>query len=154
MFIEKAFLFHGMSGEFMEEISKSLTHEAHAAGDVLFRAGDPAEFLYVIERGRIRLSAGNRGLFSQIVEKEGDALGWSSLVGREVYSSTAECLTDARLIRIGRDALCRIFDRHPACGLILFRRLARTLGERLVESYQQIMAAHGSKDPTKYGYGG
>ena len=154
MFIEKAYLFQGMTSEFMEEISKSLTHEAHAAGDTLFKAGDPAEFLYVIERGRFRLSAGDRGIVTHIVEKEGDALGWSSLVGREVYSSTAECLTDATVVRISRETLNGIFDRYPGCGLILFRRLARLLGERLVESHQQITAAHGSKEPTRYGYGG
>ncbi len=154
MFIGKAYLFQGMSAEFMEELSKSLTHETHATGDILFKTGDPAEFLYVIERGRVRLSAGDRGIVTHIVEKEGDALGWSSLVGREVYSGSAECLTDATLVRIGRETLYGIFERYPACGLILFRRLARMLGERLVESYQQITAAHGSNEPTQYGYGG
>jgi CRP-like cAMP-binding protein len=154
MLIEKAYLFHGMSPEFMSEISRSLIYESRKTGDFVFKAGDPADSLYVIEGGRVRLSAGDRGIVTQIVEKEGDALGWSSLVGRDIYSSSAECLTDARLIRIRRDKLNEIFDRYPACGYLLFRRLARMLGERLVESYRQITAAHADREPSRYGYGG
>lgn len=154
MFIEKAYLFQGMSPEFMGELSRSLTREVHRKGDVLFKAGDPADFLYVIEEGRVRLSAGDRGIVTQIVEKEGDALGWSSLVGRDSYSSSAECLTDAALIRFRKDMLNEAFERHPSCGLLLFRRLARMLGERLVESYRQITAAHAEGESSRYGYGG
>ncbi len=154
MFIEKAYLFQGMSPEFMAEVSRNLTHELHRKGDPLFKAGDPADFLYVIEEGRVRLSAGERGIFTQIVENEGDALGWSSLVGRNVYSSSAECLTDARLVKIPKERLEEIFDRYPVCGLLLFRRLARMIGDRLVESYRQITAAHSDKEPAPYGYGG
>ena len=154
MFIEKAYLFQGMSPEFMEEISKNLTEEVHRKGDLLFKAGDRADFLYVIEEGRVRLSAGERGIVTRIVENQGDALGWSSLVGRDAYSSSAECLTDARLVKIPKDKLNEIFERHPVCGLLLFRRLARMIGERLVESYRQITAAHAEKGSTQYGYGG
>jgi len=154
MLIEKAYLFQGMSPEFMSEISRSLTCESRKKGDLVFKAEDPADFLYVIEEGRVRLSAGDRGIVAQIVEKEGDALGWSSLVGRDVYSSSAECLTDARLIRIRREKLNEIFDRYPVCGYLLFRRLARMLAERLVKSYRQITAAHADTEPHRYGYGG
>ena len=154
MFIEKAYLFHGMSPEFMDAISESLTRESHKRGDLLFKAGDPANHLYVIEEGRIRLSAGERGIVTQIVEKEGDALGWSSLVGRDVYSSSAECLTDSKLVKIPRERLNEIFDRYPVCGLLLFRRLAKMIGERLVQSYRQITAAHADREPSRYGYGG
>ncbi|MBZ5496498.1 MAG: cyclic nucleotide-binding domain-containing protein [Acidobacteriia bacterium] len=154
MFIEKAYLFQGMSPEFMDEISRSLTHESHQNGDLLFKAGDPAGFLYVIEEGRVRLSAGDRGIVTQIVENQGDAIGWSSLVGRDVYSSSAECLSDVRLVKIRRERLNEIFDRYPVCGLVLFRRLARMIGERLLKSYRQIAAAHESKGSGRYEFGG
>ncbi len=154
MFVEKGYLFQGMSPEFMDEISKSLIRETHAKGDMLFRAGDPADFLYVLETGRVRLSAGDRGIVTRIVEKEGDALGWSSLVGRESYSSSAECLADVRVVKIKKDVLNEIFNRHPACGLLLFRRLARLIGERLLENYHQISAHHAEKGTSSYGYSG
>ena len=154
MFIDKAYLFQGMSTEFMGEVSRNLTGESHTKGEVLFEAGDPADFLYVLEEGRVRLSSGDRGIVTHIVEKPGEALGWSSLVGRDVYSSSAECLSDTTLIKIGKVSLNEIFDRHPVCGLLLFRRLAGMLGERLVESYRQITAAHAGNEPRRYDYGG
>ncbi len=154
MLIEKAYLFQGMSPEFMGEISEGLLREAHHKGDILFHAGDPAEFLYVIEEGRVRLSAGDRGIVTQIVERQGDALGWSSLVDRDSYSSSAECLTDAALMKFRKEDLRAAFERYPSCGLLLFRRLARMLGERLVESYRQLTAAHAEGEPSHYRYGG
>jgi CRP-like cAMP-binding protein len=154
MFVEKGHLFQGMSPEFMAEIGSNLIPEVHTEGDVLFNAGDPADFLYVLEDGRVRLSAGERGIVTRIVEKEGDALGWSSLVGRESYSSSAECLTDARVVKIRKDVLNEIFNRHPACGMLLFRRLARLIGERLLENYHQISADHEGKGTHGYSYSG
>jgi len=154
MFVEKGYLFQGMSPEFTDEISRSLIHETHAKGDLLFKAGDPADFLYVLEDGRVRLSAGDRGIVTRIVEKEGDALGWSSLVGRESYSSSAECLTDARIAKIRKDELNGIFDRYPACGMLIFRRLARLIGERLLENYRQMSAHHEEKGASGYSYSG
>jgi CRP-like cAMP-binding protein len=154
MYIEKGYLFQGMSPEFTDEISNALARESYLKGDILFRAGDRAEFLYVLESGRVRLSAGDRGIVARIVEKEGDALGWSSLVGREAYSSSAECLTDVRIVKVQKDRLNAIFDHHPACGMLLFRRLARLIGERLLENYHQLSANHADKESPRYGYSG
>ena len=154
MFVEKGYLFQGLSPEFTDEISRCLIHETHAKGDLLFKAGNPADFLYVLEDGRVRLSAGDRGIVTRIVEKEGDALGWSSLVGRESYSSSAECLTDARIAKIRKDELNVIFDRYPACGMLIFRRLARLIGERLLENYHQMSAHHDEKATSGYSYSG
>jgi CRP-like cAMP-binding protein len=154
MLLEMAYLFQGMSPEFMRELEGCSTHETRGQGSILFRAGDPADCLYLIEAGRVRLSAGVHGTVTQIVEKQGDALGWSSLVGRDSYSSTAECLTDIKLVRISRDGLNGLFERYPACGVTLFRRLARMLGERLIESYRQISAAHAGAGTVRYRFGG
>ncbi len=102
----------------------------------------------------VRLSAGDRGIVTRIVEKEGDALGWSSLVGRESYSSSAECLTEARIAKIDKDVLNEIFNRHPDCGMLIFRRLARLIGERLLENYHQMSAQHEEKGTSGFSYSG
>jgi len=154
MFVEKGYLFQGLSAEFTDEIASGLMRETHAKGDLLFKAGDPADFLYVLEDGRVRLSAGDRGIVTRIVEKEGDALGWSSLVGRESYSSSAECLTDVRIAKIKKDVLNEILNNYPACGMIIFRRLARLIGERLLENYHQISSHHEEKGTSGYSYSG
>jgi len=154
MYVEKGYLFQGMSPEFVDEISRGLIHETHAKGDPLFKAGSPADFLYVLEEGRVRLTAGDRGIVTRIVVIDGDALGWSSLVGRESYSSSAECLTNVRIAKIKKDVLNDIFDRYPACGMLIFRRLAKLIGERLLEHYHQISAHHTEKGTSGYSYSG
>jgi CRP-like cAMP-binding protein len=59
-------------------------------------------------------------------------------VNRDVYSSTAECVVQTTLRKLHKDDLQKILDKDPANGLIFFRHLAGTLGERLVESYSRF----------------
>jgi CRP/FNR family transcriptional regulator, cyclic AMP receptor protein len=56
-----------------------------SSGDFLFRLGDPAEHLYLIERGQIRLSFPMlfRGHEEDVFFEEkgpGDTVGWSAMV--------------------------------------------------------------------------
>jgi CRP/FNR family cyclic AMP-dependent transcriptional regulator len=145
MFIEKAYLFHGMSQQFMDRIAACLARESGEAGTFLFKRGDPANYLYILEEGRVRLSYGEEGHVAFVISNPGDAIGWSSLVERDVYMASAECLSFVRIAKIPGAQLAEIFNQDPSCGLIFFKRLARLIGERLVGFYKLIPAAHGEK---------
>jgi CRP-like cAMP-binding protein len=145
MYIEKADLFHGMNSRFMDEIAASLIVESHAAGTILFRRGDPADYLFILDEGRVRLSVGEEGRVTHSVRNSGDAFGWSCLVEREHYSASAECLVPTKTMKIEAKKLSGIFSRDPASGLIFYRRLARLIGRRLEECYRMLPGAHGGK---------
>jgi CRP-like cAMP-binding protein len=147
MYIEKAYLFHGMSPEFTERVAAALTRESFPAGSFIFRMGDPAEYLYILEEGRIRLCYGTGGEVAFVINKTGDAIGWSAAVQRDAYTASAECLSPVLVDRIPSTQLAELFNQHPESGLIFFRRLARTIGERLVGFYKLIPAAHEDKPP-------
>lgn len=147
MFIEKAYLFHGMSSGFMERLEASLKRESAQAGSFLFRKGDPAGYLYILEQGRVRLSYGEGGEVAFVVSNPGDAIGWSAAVGRDAYTASAECLSFVQLDKISSATLAGIFELDPASGLIFYKRLARTIGERLVGFYKLIPSAHEEKRP-------
>ncbi len=147
MFIDRSNLFHGMSPQFMERIAACLTRESVEAGGFLFRQGDPAGYLYILEEGRIRLSYGEAGEIAFVVSNPGDAIGWSAAVEREAYSASAECLSLVRVAKIPCLRLAEIFNQDPASGLIFFKRLARAIGERLVGFYRLMPGAHQEKRP-------
>jgi CRP-like cAMP-binding protein len=152
MFIENAYLFQGMSPEFLEQISQSLIEESYPEGDFLFRQGEPAGFLYVLQEGRVRLTVGERGQVAHTVSNPGEAFGWSSLVERPGYTASAKCVAPTRVIKIGRQNLNRIFERDPASGLMFFRRLARVISQRLVDTYKMLPSAHAGPWPASPGF--
>ncbi len=145
MFIEEANLFKGLDRELVEEIGGCCVEESHPAGAFLFRHGESADYLYILAEGRARLSIGELGHIALVVGTPGDAFGWSSLVERENYTASAECLVPTRVMKIGKQELASIFERHPASGLQFYKRLATLIAQRLTDTYRLIPAAHGEK---------
>jgi CRP/FNR family cyclic AMP-dependent transcriptional regulator len=145
MLIEERNLFKGMSPEFMSKVAQCSVSEYRSAGDILIHHGDPAQHLYILIEGRIRLSFGEQGYMSFVVSNSGDAVGLSSILGREEYHASAECLVPCLLQKIDKEELLSIFVKDPASGLQFYRRLANLLGQRLVDVYRSIPAAHGEK---------
>ena len=109
--------------------------EAYEEGHSLFRKGDPAIYAYLLLIGRVDLKIGEIGQVVHIVSRPGETFGWSSLVGRDVYSTTAECMTPTKLRTLHREDFQKLLEKDPINGLIFFRRLAGMLGERLLEGY-------------------
>lgn len=145
MLVEERHLFDGMSREFMDKMGRCSVIESREAGDILFRHGDPAQHLYILVEGRVRLSFGKQGYMSFVISNSGDVVGLSSILGRESYHDSAECLVPCRLKKVMREELLRIFDEDPDSGMRFFRRLASLLGQQLVNTYKLIPAAHGEK---------
>jgi CRP-like cAMP-binding protein len=139
MLIEQTDIARGMSWEFTNEVYDITTREYFIEGDFLFREGDPAKYCYVLLEGRVRLSMGKAGRVVYIVERPGEAFGWSSLVGRDVYSASAECILASKLLRIDKEEFEKILERKPADGMTFFRRLAEILGERLISIYDSLV---------------
>ncbi len=145
MFIEEANLFKGLNRQLVEEIGRCCMEESHPAGAFLFTHGESADYLYILAEGRVRLSIGEMGHIALVVGNPGDAFGWSSLVQRENYTASAECLVPTRVMKIGKQKLAAIFERDPASGLQFYKRLATLIAQRLTDTYKLIPAAHGEK---------
>jgi len=153
MFVQEADLFKGLSQETISEVSKIMVEQSSGKGDVLFNEGDPAENFYVLMEGRVRLSIGRGGEIEYTVSSPGEAFGWSSLVGRDVYTAEAECLTPCRLIKIERESLNKIFEKQPASGMLFFRQLAGAIGQRLIYTYNTFLSQRTPGTDTSYGTG-
>ena len=68
----------------------------------------------------------------------GEVIGWSSLVGRDVYSASAQCRDPAKLLKINRNRFLDILHKNSANEALLYKRLSEMLGNRLLELYPTI----------------
>jgi CRP-like cAMP-binding protein len=153
MFFKQGDIFWGMNKEFVGEIMKIAETDSYDKGDLLFRVGDPADHFYILKKGQVNLSIGDAGHVVYIVSKAGEAFGWSSLIGREEYSATAECLSSTNLLKLNGEKLQKILEKDSDNGLIFFKRLSMVLGTRLLQSYKMISSATQAETSISFGTG-
>ena len=111
---------------------------SHAKGDVLFREKDPALYFYILLSGRVKLGVGEGDRIVYNIKQNGEAFGWSSLIGRDRYSASAECIEATKLLKTDSQKLKKVLENDPANGIVFFKQLAATLGNRLLEIYKTI----------------
>ena len=128
----------GMGREFATDAMDISEKMSLNRGNILFRVGDAAGYFYVLLKGQVQLSLSQTGPVVYQARQPGEIIGWSCLIGRETYSASAECREDTNLLRFDRDSFLQILNRNPANEAQLFRRLAETLGNRLLELYPTI----------------
>jgi CRP-like cAMP-binding protein len=151
MYIDTAYLFEGLREETRKKILATAEEESHAQGDLLFHQDDPALNFYILIEGRVRISVGPQGLLAHVSSDPGDMIGWSSLVGNNTYTASAECLGPVKVDRIEKSQLDEILHEDPESGMAFFKHLAALIGFRLVDSYKATLAAHGVHEPRSYG---
>jgi CRP-like cAMP-binding protein len=152
MYLKQKDIFWAMSKEFVKEIMEISVTESHKEGEWLFHGGDSANAFYILLKGRIKLSLGETGHAVYIVSNAGEAFGWSSLIGRENFSASAECMTQTKLLKLDKNKLQKILRKDPANSLILFKRLAEIL-DRLLQSYMMISSTSPTEISLAYGTG-
>jgi CRP-like cAMP-binding protein len=85
-----------------------------------------------------RLTIGEPAKEIYIIDKAGEAFGWSSLVDRNYYSAGAECLEPSHLLQFEKNDLNKFLLNNIESGLTFYKRLAGELGNRLIQCYKLI----------------
>ncbi len=130
-------LLNGLSPVETEQVLELGTKLIVASGTSLFRLGDAADRLFLIERGRIRLTLPMqvRGREEDIFVEErspGQTVGWSALIPPYRFTLTATApLFEAKVIALPQAALRQYFATNPAAGHKIALNLAVVIGHRL-----------------------
>ena len=130
-------LLNGISSTEAEQVLKLGTRIVILAGTSLFRLGDPADRLFLVDRGRIKLTLpmSVRGREEDIFVEErapGQAVGWSALIPPYRFTLTATAaLYDAEVIALPREELLKYFAGNPVAGQKIALNLAVVVGHRL-----------------------
>jgi CRP-like cAMP-binding protein len=113
MIVKEIDLFKGIDPEVMEEIANICSEEEYTKDTVLFEKGEEAASLYILEQGALNLVIKNGGSLIYSLTEPGEVFGWSSLVESGLYTASGVCATDLKAVKIEREKLDKIFDRHP-----------------------------------------
>jgi CRP-like cAMP-binding protein len=138
MYIKMSDFFIGMGKQFTIEVLDIAEKLFQNDREVLFHEGDPAKHFFVLLKGRVKLSLGEKGPVVYMVRLPGEIIGWSGLIGRDRYSASGECMEETNLLKFNRDVFLDILKKYPRNETLLFKRLAEMLGNRLLELYPTI----------------
>ena len=106
------------------------------SGAQLFHLGDEADCIYLVGRGRIRLTlpmqVRNREEDVLVEERSsGQTVGWSAMTPPYRFTLTATAPLETEVIAIPREALDNYFASHPATGYAVSLNVASVIGQRL-----------------------
>jgi NTE family protein len=121
-------LFRDLDGAVLADLAARAQRVELASGSTLFRYGDVGDALYVVATGRLRASL-------PVGEREetvgdagrGDVVGEIALVTGEPRTATVRAIRDSVLIRIGKQDVESLLDRHPAAMMQLARLIVLRL---------------------------
>ena len=108
MYLKMGDFITGMGKEFALEAMEISEKMSGSKGDILFHTGDPADYFYVLIKGQVQLSITNAGPVVYVARHPGEVIGWSSLVGRNDYSATAQCSDTANLLKFDRQSFLKL----------------------------------------------
>jgi signal transduction histidine kinase len=127
-----------------DAMQEALRDEHVRAGTVLFREGDPADRVYAIWSGRLRIQH-EVGAGEVLVMREcvpGEVVGELSLLDQRPRSATVVVAEDARLVSLSRDDFSHLITSKPEVTLALLQALSH----RLRSSDDYLIAASRSVD--------
>ncbi len=116
----------------LKEVEKEIIRQAGnymflPGGSLLFKAGDPADSVYLVEEGCIQLYRWNNGREKVVLDDlydSGELLGMAETLYGEPRGFYATALTDVEVSVLYRDVILDLLDTEPAIAVKIFKWLA------------------------------
>jgi CRP-like cAMP-binding protein len=128
--------FKDISQPDLEQINQSFHEIGYDGGEIICFAGDPAERLFVVADGRVKLVrhtlAGKDVLLDMLTS--GEFFGSLASLGDDVYPDTAQAQTPVCVLTISKDAFRHILDRHPSVTL----KVVDIMAARLRAAHERV----------------
>ena len=135
--------------EFLAKIEGGKTIRKYTPKKAIFRQGEPADSIFYIEKGKVKLGVvSDRGKEAVVaILGPGDFLGEGCLAGQALRMSSATPLSDCKVVRIDKDATIRALRADPSfseafLAYLLIRniRIQEDLVDQLFNSSEKRLA--------------
>lgn len=131
--------------------------ETFQAGTQLYSSGDAASCLYLVSEGKVALFMDNymgpakppMQVTVDIITK-GESLGWSAVVDPFVYTLSARCLEEVKLIAFDSLQLRKLMDEDCALGFKVMQSIAKVISARLTHTRIILVGERGLSTLTEY----
>jgi CRP/FNR family transcriptional regulator, cyclic AMP receptor protein len=137
-------LFALLDADEREVLAREVEQRRFAAGETIFKTGDPGGLAYLVHRGKVHVTLTDLAEELVLVDVVGDGglCGMSSLLAGAAHLTTAVAVEDTQAIEIEREDIARLLQRKPLAGLDMM-----TMIEKQLRATHELMRARVSRDP-------
>ena len=139
----------GLFSESMLEGVDGRSTTRYRAGRTVYAQGDPADAVFCVQRGHIKMSLvsphGKEAVLA--ILGSGELFGEGCLAGRTARTKTATCITTSTVLRIEKTAMVALLHERPAVAqtfidhlLLRNARIEETLTDQLFNSSEKRLA--------------
>ena len=134
--LQNAELFVGLSPRDIARIEPLARPRAAGKGEVIFRLGEDADALFIVQEGQVELTLpfDVQGTVHEVrvqTMDTGQTLAWSALVPPFRLTMGARATIDAVVVALRREELLRLFHSDARLGLTITANLIKVVGARL-----------------------
>lgn len=149
--------FKGFSDPELEKLAATATEETYDAGIQIYKTGDPARNLYLIQEGKVILVMdsylGSHKPAMQVtvdVVTQGESMGWSAVVEPYIYTLGALCIDRVKAIALDGSELRGLMDEDAGLGYRIMKATARIIANRLTHTRIILVGERGLSTLTEY----
>ena len=148
-FLAQIHLFAQLDDDERTVLAQAMSHRTASAGEHLFRAGEPGDSMFIVERGAVELFV-NDTTGQKIVlhtSQPGDFFGELSLLDGGSRTASATAVEPTSLLVLDREDLLQLFRKRPDAALDMLavmgrmtRKAIALLRERVVRNVNEEVA--------------
>lgn len=144
--LDRIGLFAGLSEEQVQRLAAACGHASFAAGEKIFAQGSECAETFVMLDGEVEIQVeGHEGSVGSV--GPGECLGEVALLTDSGHSASAVASTDVQATVLQRSDLTELVRQRPDIGVVLYRNLARGLGEKLRRADLKQVKGFSEVDP-------
>jgi CRP/FNR family transcriptional regulator len=157
-------IFQNLENEELEALGREALRRKTTAGQKLFLQGDPADEMFLIKGGRVKLSKvlEDGSELTLDIRKAGDIVGENMFSEEGQYPVSAYCLEDTLTCGFSRSQFERIVLQYPKVGLQIIKNLSERINwltmrvgslavtnieDRLYRVLTSVAREHGAASP-------
>lgn len=140
-------IFNHLTEEQMDEVMEVVRSVAFKKGEIIYRAGEAANSLYIIHHGQVkiyRLSESGKEQMIRILQP-GDFTGEFALFKQSEHQAYAEALIDTQICFIRREDIQKLLSAYPAIAL----KILSEFSDRLEHAEKQATTIATEKVDTR-----
>jgi CRP-like cAMP-binding protein len=144
MYFPESDILQGLDENFAAKFMEMAKKGTCRPGQTLYKEGARADHFYILISGCVKITIGETGHTVYTVDRSGEVFGWSGLAGRGQYVASAECREEGAILRINVAELEKLLQKDVPSGLIFYKNLSGSLGNRLLHTYRLLTGMAGT----------
>jgi CRP/FNR family cyclic AMP-dependent transcriptional regulator len=134
-------IFYLFDDEDIDKIAPFFELRDHPAGSIIFKEGDPGNFIGFVISGKLEVKKqtefkGNQLIIALLTK--GAMVGELSMFDKRQRSATVEAVEDTSLIIFRSESMESLMQQHPYTGIKILKGLIKVLSLRLRKATERL----------------